>query len=337
MTYSPVAFYRWLPAAISMVGVPIRVPAQSATISARSCHAMTYLPTAKGVVVFGGARACGVDVVADSVLWVWNGEQWKWLGQPGPSRREDALLAFDSRRQVLVLHGGRAGGVVHRDTWEWNGGQWGRRATGNEGGPGPIEHSAIAYDERRGRLVVFGGGSRDGRLFGDTWEWDGTEWRRRDGVGPSSRVGHSMAWSVADSAVLVYGGFNARGPLTDLWKWDGDVWTRLDSTGPATTEGPALVSSDRGPLLVGLRRGSAADVSVGVWSWRAGRWIEERSSGGPRSRVGQGIAYDPVRRRLVFFGGYFESTNRSSVETWEFDGATWRVVVADAGVSFRTK
>jgi hypothetical protein len=322
-------FQRSLPAAIAIVVLTIHLSGQSSTITPRSCHAMTYVPAVRGVVAFGGARACGVDVVADSTLWAWDGVQWRSLGQSGPSRREDALLAYDARRQVLVLHGGRASGIVYRDTWEWNGAQSLRRATGTEAGPGPIEHAAGAYDERRGRVVVFGGGSRDGRMFADTWEWDGVAWRRRDVAGPVSRVGHSMAWSQADGAVLLYGGFNATSSLTDLWKWDGAVWTRLDSAGPAATEGPALVSAEGGPLLVGSRPDAAPDAMLGVWAWRRGRWMELASGGGPRRRVGQGVAYDPARRRLVLFGGYFATRDRASIETWELDGTTWRLVVAD--------
>jgi len=39
--------------------------------------------------------------------------------------------------------------------------------------------SGVAYDERRAVLVLFGGGAADGStLYNDTWEFDGTSWRR---------------------------------------------------------------------------------------------------------------------------------------------------------------
>ena len=69
-----------------------------------------------GVVVFGGSRFCGTDIVTDSAVWQWNGSIWSALPAAFPGRREDALLIYDSRRKVLVLHGGRAGPQVHRDT-----------------------------------------------------------------------------------------------------------------------------------------------------------------------------------------------------------------------------
>ena len=323
---------------ITAAGISVAVAAgggqaQSAGTSdmtPRSCHAMTYVPGAAGagrVVVIGGAKACGVEVVPDSAVWTWNGTRWASEAGVLSGRREDALVAFDQRRGALVLYGGRVDGTVYRDTWERSGAAWRERGTSDAPNPGPLEHAAAAYDERRGRVVVFGGGSRDGRMFDATWEWDGSIWRQAAAKGPAARVGHSMAWSAADSAVVMYGGFNAAGPLDDLWKWNGDAWTRLDSAGPASTEGPALVASDGGVMLVGPRPNAGADAALGVWMWRRGRWTPlSAGDAGPRLRVGQGVAYDAVRRRLVLFGGFFPATNRTSAEVWEFDGARWQLV-----------
>ena len=287
---------------------------------------MTYSLAAGGVIAAGGARACGVDVLADSAVWVWNGTRWSTTGASLPSRREDALVAFDARRRVLLLYGGRMGGTVHADTWELEGRQWHRRASATDAGPGQLEHAALGFDERRGRAVVFGGGSRDGRMFDVTWEWDGRAWvRATPRLSPPARVGHSMAWSGADNGVLLYGGFNAAGPFRDLWKWDGSTWTRLDSAGPALTEGPALVPGDDGAMLVGPPA-DASGTTLGVWAWREARWVRLDSGSGPSVRVGQGVAYDGARKRIVLFGGSDQATSQPVGDTWEFDGRRWQLV-----------
>jgi len=36
---------------------------------------------------------------------------------------------------------------------------------------------ALAYDSRRERVVLYGG-SNGTQTFGDTWEWDGANWRQ---------------------------------------------------------------------------------------------------------------------------------------------------------------
>jgi hypothetical protein len=45
-------------------------------------------------------------------------------------------------------------------------------------GPSPRYLPGLAYDRRRGVLVLFGGGDETG-LLSDTWEFDGNSWRQR--------------------------------------------------------------------------------------------------------------------------------------------------------------
>jgi hypothetical protein len=54
-------------------------------------------------------------------------------------------------------------------------------------GPDARNHAALVYDAKRQRLVLFGG--HDGeRVFGDTWEWDGSKWLRAAFHEPRLRV-----------------------------------------------------------------------------------------------------------------------------------------------------
>lgn len=45
--------------------------------------------------------------------------------------------------------------------------------------PGVRNTAAAAWDSKRGRFVVYGGQSREGRLLADTWEYDGHSWVKR--------------------------------------------------------------------------------------------------------------------------------------------------------------
>ena len=40
----------------------------------RACHSTAA--TSEGIAIWGGAAACGVGVVPDASLWLWNGTQW---------------------------------------------------------------------------------------------------------------------------------------------------------------------------------------------------------------------------------------------------------------------
>jgi len=72
-------------------------------------------------------------------------------------------MAFDGTQ--LLLFGG-FGSAYFGDTWSWDGKHW-RQI--QDIGPGPRAYTAMAYDSKRNRSVLFGGGNQNG-LLGDTWE-----------------------------------------------------------------------------------------------------------------------------------------------------------------------
>ena len=310
----------WLVAAVTITALAPDASSAQTAPDGRSCHAVTGNPRLGGVVLFGGARVCGRDVLADSTLWVLQGPLWARIDIPFNGTREDVLLGFDSRRGTLLLYGGRNGPTVHRDTWEFDGRQW-RSLTMT--GPGPIEHAAAAYDSVRGRWVLFGGGSRSGAWPRETWEWDGTRWSANSAIGPVARVGHSMA-AASNGGVYLYGGFNESGSLTDFWRWNGEQWSRIDSAGPAHTEGPALFAlrGDTIALVAAQARGEPNAGNYRVWRWAENRWAPWGNAG-PPGRIGQGIAYDPLRRRIVLYGGAAQGAQTSLSDVWEFDGTSW--------------
>jgi hypothetical protein len=63
-------------------------------------------------------------------LWQWDGRTWKEITvtTPRPSKRTGASMAYDARRQRVVLFGGRIrenGRVRDSDEmWEWDGQRW---------------------------------------------------------------------------------------------------------------------------------------------------------------------------------------------------------------------
>ena len=58
--------------------------------------------------------------------------------------------------------------------------------------PAGRQGHAMAYDFARSRVVLFGGANGGGSLA-DTWEWDGTNWSRRNPTSsPSARYAHLM-------------------------------------------------------------------------------------------------------------------------------------------------
>ena len=75
-----------------------------------------------------------------------------------------------------------------------------RQATGDKKGLVRFGH-ARAYDQTRGRVVMFGGRTRSGSIFlADTWEWDGVDWLPfTPAHAPAPRMGHAMARPIPGS------------------------------------------------------------------------------------------------------------------------------------------
>jgi hypothetical protein len=130
--------------------------------------------------------------------------------------------------------------------------------------------------------------------------------------------------AASSGGVYLYGGFNESGSLTDFWRWNGEQWSRIDSAGPAHTEGPALFALP-GDTIALVSAHTAGEPNAGnyrAWRWAQNRWVPWGNPG-PPGRIGHGIAYDPLRRRIVLYGGATQGAQTSSTDVWEFDGTSW--------------
>jgi hypothetical protein len=92
--------------------------------SAREGNGAAYDSKRGLVLVFGGNDANGFK----NDLWAWNGTAWRQLDAGGagrPDARAMGYIAYDSKRDRVVLFGGRKGWPNDlNDTWEWDGTAW---------------------------------------------------------------------------------------------------------------------------------------------------------------------------------------------------------------------
>jgi hypothetical protein len=73
------------------------------------------------LVIFGGASPTAI--LGDT--WAWDGKEWKQLSTEGPTPRMMGYMAYDKKRNKIVMFGGRLGWPNDaNDTWEWDGHQW---------------------------------------------------------------------------------------------------------------------------------------------------------------------------------------------------------------------
>src|SRR6185503_1082314 len=94
----------------------------------------------------GGTNLPGNDPHDD--LWEQRGTHWRqYVSSPTPTSRTHAAMAYDAKRDELVLVGGLTGSV-----FTWHDGVWTL-----QGFLGLREDPALAYDPVREVVIMFGG------------------------------------------------------------------------------------------------------------------------------------------------------------------------------------
>jgi hypothetical protein len=136
--------------------------------------------------------------------------------------------------------------------------------------PPPRTQVAMAYDERRGRVVMFGGTGYN-TVLGDTWEYDGTDWKDVTPVsGPSPRGGHLLAYDRLRQRVVMYGGgdFN-NNVYKEMWEWDGTSWARVMTSAVPLNQGFFAMTYDDvlGRIVVTGGYDASSNVLSDTWSF----------------------------------------------------------------------
>jgi hypothetical protein len=255
--------------------------------------------------------------------------EWTLRATDGPPARFGAGMAYDSVRENAVLFGGYGSSTVTPgqlvplgDTWTWNGNAWQLAATS---GPSPRANTCLAFDSKRGVVVLFGGDVNSVPRPAETWEWDGQTWALRATTGPSPRSGfNQMVFDSARGVVVWYGG--SQGPndyRADTWEWDGSVWTLRTTSGPGPRLAPGMAydSVRQKTVVFGGSRGFP--WLNDTWEWNGITWTQ-RPVSGPASRAAPAMTFDSVRTVSIVFAGLGVASPTFLSDTWEFDGIAWR-------------
>jgi hypothetical protein len=300
-------------------------------------------PTSQGSPGDNGVTAANGKSLPVQLKWWPNPAALLWVQKqdigPGPRAYHD--IAFDPKRNRLVLFGGLVTGKPTGDTWEWDGRFWTQVA---DTGPVPRAYHAMAYDSAGQRILLFGGsdggsvtaGAPDRVYRSDTWAWDGQDWVQLSDTGPSARQSHAMACDAGRGRVVLFSGGKISAQVTNLaaadtWEWDGVDWAQVADTGPSARLGAKLANVQDGVLLFG---GTGANPAPGeTWRWDGQHWLQVADSG-PAPRLGHAIASDGLA--VVLFGGkrLAAPDTRDVNDTWAWYDQTWRQI-QDIGPSPR--
>lgn len=296
----------------------------------RADTAMVWDPVRRRGILFGGAMFDANSTVFTDT-WEYDGKGWLQVPVLSePSKRYGHAMAFDTHRRRALLFGG-ALNVAYDEFYEYDGTTW--RELLPLGARPPARHSAgLVYDAKRKRTVLFGGAagnfSAQTDVLADTWEWDGTVWSQYTGSGPPKRYGHVMVYDPVRGVTVVAGGRATKNgaALTDTWEFDG-TWRMASNNTPLELFEAGAAFDHSGRLVVAYGGLSGTTVSTKAFAWNGTTWTELGTA--PPARRSLAMTSDPVRGRLVIFGGFLADNTTTTAETFERDpGGTWTPVVS---------
>lgn len=249
-------------------------------------------------------------------IWSFDGKAWTFKGNAGDERSSMAL-AYDTKKNKLYSFGGHTGRtrsefrVFEDNTWK-----------NLPEIPGVAAAEAgFVYDSDRDRLIVFGGSSAPGKVNNETWEWDGSSWKKFEGTGPEGRQAFVMVYDEARKKTVLFGGSIPGTMYGDTWEYDGKSWQRVSETGPAPRVSAGYAYDNDKKLLIIFGGLTKNGFTNDTWSYDGAMW-KQLSAEGPKARAMGYLAYDKQRKKIVMFGGRLGWPNDIN-DTWEWDGSKW--------------
>ncbi|HYP89969.1 MAG TPA: hypothetical protein VEQ59_17490 [Polyangiaceae bacterium] len=183
-------------------------------------HGVTFDAARQVLVLYGGYGADENEAVYEL-----DGAEWKNRGQLAisPGSIDFFSMTYDAAQKYSLVFGGAtpAGHTddpfvpLSRGLYFWNGKGWTSLATKRPSGRYGM---ASAYDDKRGRIVMFGGYVNE-RYDDETWEFsDGTFEHRTLLRSPPARYGARLAYDAAHDRMVLFGGATG-GDGDDTWTY----------------------------------------------------------------------------------------------------------------------
>jgi len=256
-------------------------------------------------------------------------------------------LVYDPVHANTVIF---AGSTYPRSLWVYDGA---RALFTNQSVPlvGPIQRTgpALAFDSKRGQLILFGGyqGSNPRQ---DIQQWSGTNQIWNDlttfATKPDPRQLSAMAYDSKRDLMYLFGGTGAT-TFADFWAWAPGTmtWSTVavtpNTTLPTARYGHSLFYDAKRDRVV-MFGGAGTEIwefdpTAALWTKRSPTTIPAQAvPNGVSTRSSADVAYDQDRGKLVYLGGQSYDTSipgyTFNTDIWEWDAAsgTWGQLIPAA-------
>ncbi|HTU60404.1 MAG TPA: kelch repeat-containing protein, partial [Polyangiales bacterium] len=193
------------------------------------------------------------------------------------------------------------------------------------------------YDERRKRMVVFGGDATNSSDDGQTWELDRSSWQERAVQDAAAiRIGGTtrhMAYDAARGVTLYISPLDSisldQEAGTETLIYDGASWQSVAHNPEFFGRTAYAIAYDAARERTVVFSGAGEDFNseplADTWEWDGARWLQAQVEAAPPPRRDHAMAFDATRSHIVMFGGHATSpgVNEELADTWAWDGRNW--------------
>jgi hypothetical protein len=195
---------------------------------------LVYDPTLKKTIFFGGYDGTYLDQT-----WTFDGTVWTQIKKNPPPSRSLTSMWYDPTLKKTVIYGG-LGRLTpndrltrYDDMWAFDGIGWTQIKPDTT--PGMRYGAQVAVDPRTNHTILFGGIRLDidannnqvQSYANDTWEWDGTTWKKINSIlTPPARENGGLAFDPIRNEIVMFAGY-AGSYLSDLWSLNNGQWTQV--------------------------------------------------------------------------------------------------------------
>jgi N-acetylneuraminic acid mutarotase len=372
----PRSFLAWLVVASAVLlacGAGEGAAARAAPAAARASagppplayDVLAYAPDAERVLMVSGhvGFCWSSGVPGNHGVWSFDAgpRRWAQLTAEAPGHADAA--AYDARAERLVAWFSYAtpetceptfpASIAETWAFDWRTGEWEDRQPSASPPAGLLQGGAqIVYDERAGKVILFGGLDLDklGALFEDgvpvtneelfsnrTWayDYDANAWTDLEASNaPPGRNSHMLVYDSGTQRVFLFGGGDLDQDFHDTWAYDSEsnAWTELAPPTHPDGRAYAAMAYDAAARKVATFGGvdyfeSPFPAETWLYDPAVNDWSRADPAASPSPRGWGAMAYSAKANAVVMYGGG-PTRDDATDETWLFRTApaAWRQV-----------
>ncbi len=226
----------------------------SSSVTARADPSFAYDSSSSEAVLYGGCEGLTGCPAGDT--WVFSGGSWaqNTLGTAPPALLS-ATMSDDPPAGGLLLFGGCTSFAVLSGTCNtYVAGTYsftasaGWSSVSSTQSPSARSSAGMAYDPVGGYVLLFGGYTGSSTL-GDTWTFQGGQWKNITSslsLSPPPRSAAAMFWDPALQSIILFGGNGASNDIGDTWAFHGGQWSEISASGGPSSRDGAMFAPPMG-------------------------------------------------------------------------------------------